>query len=306
MSSCTKSIDFFLAFCIGLLGIAVNISLNGWWQPKESSSDTNSIQTKIGWPQNNLSPREPYNNHYGSAILYLLPKKATLFTYERVYFGLTGCTAVWLYKYVLKKFIHPESCPCCCLSLGMYCIVTSQDYSYTEQSGRKEKKLPGEGEKMVRSCVKNWMWNGRKWRNFQDHLWTQKVGLSFAYLRKVLSNQILVLFFQFWMCSLWAWKFRHVCDLFYSNSKKIAKPKAHCIVLRHPALLWFHSWNVCQKKLHGLPLKSPGTRQQPRQFRYIEKENNVHAISKLVQVLDSKAAQLSISESFLPLSRVWA
>ena len=68
------------------------------------------------------------------------------------YFGLTGSM---LYKYVLKKFIHPESCPC--LSLGMYCIVTSQDYSYTEQSGRKEKKLPGEGEKMVRSCVKNWM-----------------------------------------------------------------------------------------------------------------------------------------------------
>ena len=134
--------------------------------------------------------------HRGNHTTIMVPKKATLFTYERVYFGLTGCTAVWLYKYVLKKFIHPESCPCCCLSLGMYCIVTSQDYSYTEQSGRKEKKLPGEGEKMVRSCVKNWMWNGRKWRNFQDHLWTQKVGLSFAYLRKVLSNQILVLFFN--------------------------------------------------------------------------------------------------------------
>ena len=69
------------------------------------------FKPKLVDPKNNLSPREPYNNHYGSAILYLLPKKATLFTYERVHFGLTGCTAVWLYKYVLKKFIHPESCP---------------------------------------------------------------------------------------------------------------------------------------------------------------------------------------------------
>ena len=65
-----------------------------------------------------------------------------------------------------------------------------------------------------------------------------------------------------------------------------------CIVLRHPALLWFHSWNVCQKKLHGLPpsLKSRGRQQQ---VEVVERENNVHAISKLVQ------AQLSISESFL-------
>ena len=112
LSSCTKSIDFFLAFCIGLR--VVNISPNGVSQPKKLKQERYKFHSNQNClAQKNLTLSR--QDHYGIPLVIGYKRKLMCLPYERVIFGLTGSLTNVLQYYrmcwLLKKFIHPESCP---------------------------------------------------------------------------------------------------------------------------------------------------------------------------------------------------
>ena len=112
LSSCTKSIDFFLAFCIGLR--VVNISPNGVSQPKKLKQERYKFHSNQNClAQKNLTLSR--QDHYGIPLVIGYKRKLMCLPYERVIFGLTGSITNVLQYYrmcwLLKKFIHPESCP---------------------------------------------------------------------------------------------------------------------------------------------------------------------------------------------------
>ena len=49
---------------------------------------------------------------------------------------------------------------------------------------RKERRIRKNEEKNLSELREEWLWNERKWRNFQDHLWTQR-GLFFQLLHSI-------------------------------------------------------------------------------------------------------------------------
>ena len=160
LSSCTKSIDFFLAFCIGLR--VVNISPNGVSQPKKLKQERYKFHSNQNClAQKNLTLSR--QDHYGIPLVIGYKRKLMCLPYERVIFGLTGsitmycnttvCADSWRSSFTLKVVLVR-------LSFGYpLLIVTSQDslsiqHWWWRNSGRKEES--GRMKKKVfLSCVKN-------------------------------------------------------------------------------------------------------------------------------------------------------